>query len=248
MLNSLLNSPFEPVHEISNNEVCATSKASDQPAHTRSLIRAFASRLSIHWLLSYWLNTILEFLSLKGGCRGSFESTHVEMPHCLKYHALAHLSANLRDLRLVLIISAFASLINVKSFYPVFRFGDSIIDFFVRKQRDSNYERRINPPRWIWTNLVESYKFMEIFSKADPMAMKCWHLFFNSHLTENAHNKAKHNLSGLCPSSLACIYKGSFNGDTCPFNVFLNRWFLFACPSVCSFFHPSFVWSITQKR
>ena len=32
----------EPVHEISNNVVCVTSKASDQPAHTRSLIRAFA--------------------------------------------------------------------------------------------------------------------------------------------------------------------------------------------------------------
>ena len=30
---------YEPVHEISNNVVCATSKASDQPAHTRSLIR-----------------------------------------------------------------------------------------------------------------------------------------------------------------------------------------------------------------
>ena len=39
--------PYEPVHEISNNVVCATSKASDQPAHRRSLIRAFASRLSI---------------------------------------------------------------------------------------------------------------------------------------------------------------------------------------------------------
>ena len=38
---------FEPVHEISNNVVCATSKGPDQPAHTRSLIRAFASRLSI---------------------------------------------------------------------------------------------------------------------------------------------------------------------------------------------------------
>ena len=38
---------FEPRHEISNNVVCATSKASDQPAHTRSLIRAFASRLNI---------------------------------------------------------------------------------------------------------------------------------------------------------------------------------------------------------
>ena len=37
----------EPVHEIPNNVVCATSKASDQPAHTRSLIRDFASRLSI---------------------------------------------------------------------------------------------------------------------------------------------------------------------------------------------------------
>ena len=38
---------FEPVHEISNILVCATSKASDQPGHTRSLIRAFASGLSI---------------------------------------------------------------------------------------------------------------------------------------------------------------------------------------------------------
>ena len=38
---------YEPVHEIFNKLVCATSKASDQPAHTRSLTRAFASRLSI---------------------------------------------------------------------------------------------------------------------------------------------------------------------------------------------------------
>ena len=42
-----LRIPNEPVHEISNKVVCATGKASDQPAHTRSLIRAFASRLSI---------------------------------------------------------------------------------------------------------------------------------------------------------------------------------------------------------
>ena len=33
----------------------------------------------------------LEFLSLKGGCRGSSESTHVKMPHCWKSHALAQL-------------------------------------------------------------------------------------------------------------------------------------------------------------
>ena len=34
-------------HENFKNVVCATSKASDQPAHTRSLIRVFASRLNI---------------------------------------------------------------------------------------------------------------------------------------------------------------------------------------------------------
>ena len=37
----------EPVHEFSTNVVYATSKASDQPGHTHSLIRAFASSLSI---------------------------------------------------------------------------------------------------------------------------------------------------------------------------------------------------------
>ena len=29
----------------------------------------------------------LEFLSLKGGCRGSSESTLLKMPHCWKSHA-----------------------------------------------------------------------------------------------------------------------------------------------------------------
>ena len=46
-------STYEPRHEFSNNVVCATSKASDQPAHTRSLIRAFASRLNILLLLRF---------------------------------------------------------------------------------------------------------------------------------------------------------------------------------------------------
>ena len=44
------NQPFnttEPRHEISNNVVCATNKASDQPAQSCSLIRAFASCLNI---------------------------------------------------------------------------------------------------------------------------------------------------------------------------------------------------------
>ena len=42
-----IKNTYEQPHEISNNVVCGTSKASDQPAHTRSLIRVFASRLNI---------------------------------------------------------------------------------------------------------------------------------------------------------------------------------------------------------
>ena len=32
----------------------------------------------------------LEFLSLKGGCTGSSESTLIKMPHCWKSHVTAH--------------------------------------------------------------------------------------------------------------------------------------------------------------
>ena len=69
----------EPVHEISNNVVCATSKASDQPARMRSLIRAFASGLSM--IVKLLTEHHKEFISLKGGYIGSPESTHVKMPH-----------------------------------------------------------------------------------------------------------------------------------------------------------------------
>ena len=31
----------------------------------------------------------LKFLSIRGGCRGSSESTHIKIPHCWKVHALA---------------------------------------------------------------------------------------------------------------------------------------------------------------
>ena len=74
---------FEPVHEISNSVVCVTSKASDQTARI------------LCWLLEYSMIVKLltehhsEFLSLKGGCTGSYESTHVKMPHCWKSHAKA---------------------------------------------------------------------------------------------------------------------------------------------------------------
>ena len=67
--------------------VCVTSKGSDQPAHTRRLIRAFWSlnnSMSVKLLNIYRL----EYLSLKGGCTGSSESTLVRMPHCWKSHVI----------------------------------------------------------------------------------------------------------------------------------------------------------------
>ena len=36
----------------------------------------------------------LEFLSLKGGCRGSSESTLVKMSNCWKFHAPAQFNGN----------------------------------------------------------------------------------------------------------------------------------------------------------
>ena len=82
---------YEPGHEISNNLVCATSKGSDQPgsdqpAHTRSLIRAFASQ-TVKLLIEHYLG----FLSLSGGCTVSCESLLVKMPHRWKSHIVAQL-------------------------------------------------------------------------------------------------------------------------------------------------------------
>ena len=42
-----------------------------------------------------------EFLSLKGGCTGSSESTLVEMPHCWKSHVEAQSKIALKKLHIV---------------------------------------------------------------------------------------------------------------------------------------------------
>ena len=64
------------MHDISNNVVCATSKASDQPAHTRSLIGALAAHLSILWLSSCWLDSIWSFWAWRGAA-GARPGLHV---------------------------------------------------------------------------------------------------------------------------------------------------------------------------
>ena len=66
---------YGPVHEISNNVVCATSKGSDQ-----SICSSLAYSMSVKLLTEH----LLEVLSLKGGCIGLYESTLVKMP-LIKY-------------------------------------------------------------------------------------------------------------------------------------------------------------------
>ena len=46
----------------------------------------------------------LEFLSLKGGCTGSSESTLVKMPHCWKSHVVAQIISRAHDLISYLLI------------------------------------------------------------------------------------------------------------------------------------------------
>ena len=43
----------------------------------------------------------LVFISLKGGCTGSSESTFVEMPQCWKSHVTAHLISKINQLLLL---------------------------------------------------------------------------------------------------------------------------------------------------
>ena len=76
---------IEPWHVISINVVCVTSKGSDQPAHTGSLIRAFASRLNILWLLSYWPNIIWTFYAQKEGAQACL-SLHLSKCHIVGHH------------------------------------------------------------------------------------------------------------------------------------------------------------------
>ena len=73
------------MHQISNNVLCATSKASDQP--DQSLYLPLEYSMTVKLLTEHHL----EFQSLKGGCRGLSESTHVKKPHCWKSLAAAHI-------------------------------------------------------------------------------------------------------------------------------------------------------------
>ena len=83
---------IEPEYDISNNvvrlrPVCAYAQ-SDQ-----SLCKSLEYSMVVELLTEHHL----EFLSLKGGYRGSSESTLVKMSHCWKSHAAAQMLPNSQE-------------------------------------------------------------------------------------------------------------------------------------------------------
>ena len=72
---------IEPRHEISNNVVCATSKASDQPQSDQSLCWSLEYSMTVKLLTELHL----EFLSLKGGCKARL-SLHLSKRHIVGNH------------------------------------------------------------------------------------------------------------------------------------------------------------------
>ena len=65
----------EPVHEISNNVLCATSKVSSSACAYAQTDQSLCLSLEYSMNVKLLTEQYLEFLSLKGGCRGSSEST-----------------------------------------------------------------------------------------------------------------------------------------------------------------------------
>ena len=58
--------------------------------------QSFCKSLEYSMIVKLLTEHHLQFLTLRGGCIGSSESTHVKMPHCWKSHATAHSSKNSR--------------------------------------------------------------------------------------------------------------------------------------------------------
>ena len=68
-----------------------------RPAKPQISLAYMQSDQSLNLLLEYSLSVklptehLLEFLSIKGGCTGSSESTLAKMPHCWKSQVMAHI-------------------------------------------------------------------------------------------------------------------------------------------------------------
>ena len=65
---------YEPAHDKTYNKTCATSKDSDQPAHSCCLVRVFTDRMCLIYPPTYPKTDKREPLPYVGGCTGWSES------------------------------------------------------------------------------------------------------------------------------------------------------------------------------
>ena len=81
----------------------------------------------------------LEFLSLKGGCRGSSESTLVKMPHCWKSHA-------------TLIYWSYATISGFLAVWPIYSYNSnqSELSRTIPWNQTSDVHRRSTLITWRW--------------------------------------------------------------------------------------------------
>ena len=108
------------------------------PQSDQSLCKSLEHSMNVQLLAEHHL----EFLSLKGGCRGSSESTHVKMPHCWKSSVMAHikiteghldlkicLTQPHKKIRLIQIMFAFAVRSKGEHYQWQCPFIDTVCDF-----------------------------------------------------------------------------------------------------------------------
>ena len=86
----------------------------------------------------------LGFLSLKGGCRGSSESTHVKMPHCWKSHATAQISYSLVYIIWVALPRCTLPILTRKSYQHVLKYSKSMLWPYFRKNMIVGNVQNIN--------------------------------------------------------------------------------------------------------
>ena len=83
----------EPPHDKTNKMACAPSEDSDQPGHPPSLIRVFAVRMKIAWVLSYPLSAQRRLWSVWANVQADLSLCWAHMSFCWFCHEAAHRSS-----------------------------------------------------------------------------------------------------------------------------------------------------------
>ena len=88
---TLQNHKWASAWDLQQCGMCDQQKLRSACAYAQS-DQSLCSSLEYSMSVKLLTEHLLEVLSLKGGCRGSSESTHIKMSHCWKSHTMAQIS------------------------------------------------------------------------------------------------------------------------------------------------------------